>query len=87
MDQKTDFVFQRVVNMVSKGENAGNQQFLLFSQWFRNTSSLGSWEWVKAKKPFENIVEKGEIACTSDFSFSRIISYTIKGRNYHFCYI
>ena len=37
-------------------------------------------------KPFENIVGKGEIACTSNFSFSHNIFYSIKGRNYHFCY-
>ena len=39
------------------------------------------------KKPFENIVGKGEIACTSNFSFSHNIFYSIKDRNYHFCYI
>ena len=39
------------------------------------------------KKPFENIVEKGEIACPSNFSFSHNVFYPIKERNYHFCYI
>ena len=34
----------------------------------------GSW-----KKAFENIVRKGEIACTSNFSFSYIVFYSIKG--------
>ena len=36
------------------------------------------------KKPFENIVEKGEIACTSNFSFSHNVFSSIKDRNYHF---
>ena len=39
------------------------------------------------KKPFENIVGKGEIACTSNFSFSHNVFYSIKDINYHFCYI
>ena len=39
------------------------------------------------KKPFENIVGKGEIACTSNFSLSDNVFYSIKDRNYHFCYI
>ena len=39
------------------------------------------------KKPFENIVGKGEIACTSNFSFSHSVFYSITDRNYHFCYI
>ena len=36
------------------------------------------------KKPFENIVGKAEIACTSNFSFSHNVFYFIKDRNYHF---
>ena len=36
---------------------------------------------------FENIVGKGEIACTSNFSFFHSVFYFIKDRNYHFCYI
>ena len=39
------------------------------------------------KKPFENIVRKGEIACTSNFSFSYNVFSSIKDRNNHFCYI
>ena len=39
------------------------------------------------KKAFENIVRKGEIAGTSNFSFSHNVFYSIKDRNYHFCYI
>ena len=35
----------------------------------------------------ENIVGKGEIARTSNFSFSHIVFYSIKDRNNHFCYI
>ena len=39
------------------------------------------------KKPFENNVGKGEIACTSNFSFSHYVFYSIKNKNYDFCYI
>ena len=31
----------RVENIVGKGENAGHQHFLLFSQWFPKPSLLG----------------------------------------------
>ena len=34
-------VFDRVENIVEKGENAGNQYFLLFPQCFQKASSLG----------------------------------------------
>ena len=36
------------------------------------------------KKPFENPVGEGKITCTSNFSFSHIVFYSIKDRNYHF---
>ena len=39
------------------------------------------------KKPSENIVGKGEIACTSNFSFSHNVFHSIKERNYDFCYV
>ena len=40
------------------------------------------------KKPFENIVGKGEIACRSNFSFSHNVFYSINDRKYnYFCYI
>ena len=39
------------------------------------------------KNSFENIVEKGEIDCTSNFSISNNVFYPIKDRNYHFFYI
>ena len=35
-------VFDRVENIVGKGENAGNQHFLLFPQCFQNPSPSGS---------------------------------------------
>ena len=34
--------FDRVENIVGKGENAGHQHFLLFQQYFRKASSKGS---------------------------------------------
>ena len=34
-------VFDKVENVMGKGENAGNQQFLLSPQCFRNASFLG----------------------------------------------
>ena len=30
--------YDRVENIVEKGENAGNQHFLLFPQWFKEVS-------------------------------------------------
>ena len=45
-------VFDRVENIVEKGENAGYQHFLLFPQSFQKTSFSGTskgiivWEWA-----------------------------------------
>ena len=39
--QKFEFVYGRAENIVGKGENAGYQYFLLFSQCFQNASLLG----------------------------------------------
>ena len=36
------FALGRVENIVRKGENAGYQHFLVFSQCFQEASSLGS---------------------------------------------
>ena len=36
------YVFDRVENIVGKGENAGYQQFLLFPQCFQKSDLLGS---------------------------------------------
>ena len=41
MAQIMEFVSDRVENIVGKGENAGNQHFLLFPQWFPKTSTSG----------------------------------------------
>ena len=85
-------------NVVGKGENAGNQHFLLFPQcflycvWQKSFLQLHfcrpwfcclvksrpipiRWHLLTGlwKKPFEDIVGKGEIACTSNFSFSHIV--------------
>ena len=30
------FVFERLANIVGKGENAGNQHFLFFLQWYQD---------------------------------------------------
>ena len=49
-------VFDRVENIVGKGENAGNQHLLLFPQCFQKASFPDSskgvivWEWVKDSK-------------------------------------
>ena len=40
--QMAQFCFDRVENIVRKGENAGNQHFLLFPQYFQMASSPGS---------------------------------------------
>ena len=34
LTEKLNFTFGRVENIVGKGENAGNQHFLHFPQWF-----------------------------------------------------
>ena len=38
----TEFVLERIENIIGKGENASNQHFLLFPQCFQRTPSLGS---------------------------------------------
>ena len=38
MTQKLKFVLGRAENVVGKGENAGNQHFLLFPQYFQKLS-------------------------------------------------
>ena len=43
--------------------------------------------WEMEKLLIQAILGKGEIACTSNFSFSHNVFYSIKGRDYHFCYI
>ena len=40
--QKLKFVLRREENIMGKGENAGNQHFLLFPQCFQNASFSGS---------------------------------------------
>ena len=40
--EKMKFVLGRVENIVGKGENAGNQHFLLFPQCFQKASYTGS---------------------------------------------
>ena len=42
LNEKLKFALGRVENIVGKGENAGNQHFLLFPQCFQKASSLGS---------------------------------------------
>ena len=39
--KKLKFVLGRVENIIGKGENAGNQHFLLFPQCFQNASYTG----------------------------------------------
>ena len=39
------------------------------------------------KEAFQKHCGKGETACTSNFSFSHNVFYSIKDRNYHLCYI
>ena len=39
--EKLKFVFRRAENIVGKGENAGDQHFLLFPQWFQKASHTG----------------------------------------------
>ena len=42
LTQNLRFVFQKLENIVGKGENAGHQHFLLFPQCFQNLSFSGS---------------------------------------------
>ena len=41
MAEKLKFGLERVENIVEKGENAGNQHFLLFQQCFQKASYTG----------------------------------------------
>ena len=51
-------VFDRVENIAGKGENAGYQHFLLFTQCFEKASfpdmskGVVVWEWVKSNSRF-----------------------------------
>ena len=64
------FFFDRVENIVGKGENAGYQHFLLFPQYFPESSTSESLTHshtmtpfdALGNKPFENTAGKGEIA-------------------------
>ena len=55
-------VFDRVENIVGKGENAGYQRFFLFQQCFKKASfpdmSKGVivWEWIKSS-PHNNFLD------------------------------
>ena len=57
-------VFDRVENIVGKGENAGYQHFLLFSQCFQKASlpdrSKGVivWEWVNFLQSISSVFSK-----------------------------
>ena len=42
VNERLKFGLGRVENIVGKGENAGNQHFLLFPQCFQKTSFSGS---------------------------------------------
>ena len=61
------FVFDRVENIVGKGENAGYQHFLLFPQCFENTSLQDTskgvivWERVKEKSREDEANRVGSI--------------------------
>ena len=64
-------VFNRIENIVGKGENAGYQHFLRYPQCFQKACFSGAskgvtvWEWVKFGicVRVENIVRKEEHIC------------------------
>ena len=51
--QMVQFFFNKVVNIVEKGENAGNQHFLLFQQYFQTFFLLSQHYAVKGKSSFQ----------------------------------
>ena len=57
------FVFERVENIVGKGENAGYQHFLLFPQCFQKASSC------------KKIVAEGEITFYEEKSLTMSIKF------------
>ena len=54
------FVSERIVNVLGKGENAGDQHFLLFTKCFQKPFSLGSLKvgivWKRVKNTLDNLV-------------------------------
>ena len=65
-------------------DNEKNVPYLYVLLFPNNECLTHSHTMTLGKKPFENIVGKGEIAYTSNFSLSHNIFYFIKDRNYHF---
>ena len=70
------FALDRVENIVGKGENAGNQHFLLFSQCFQKLcfNPFRNKPWILhvcSTSLLKKTVGKGEMLLTSNFSFSQ----------------
>ena len=71
--QKLEFVLEMVENIVGKGENAGNQHFLLFSQCFQKTPVTGSL-CGKELKPIKQMFYTPEVFCFTSVLLSICLS-------------
>ena len=82
------YVFDRVENIVGKGQNAGYQHFLLFPQCFQKLSFSGSLKVVIVSEHalvftlfavqvfLKTLWEKEKLLATTNFSFFHSVSYT-----------
>ena len=66
------FVFDRVENIVGKGENAGYQHFLLFLQCFQKGFYLGSLKvviaWKRVKPPLDLVFANLYLSTSDELS-------------------
>ena len=78
-------VFDRVENIVGKGENAGYQHFLLFPQCFEKASfsdmSKGVivWEWVNSL-PNNKILDRSKLKAFADINLPKMIIFFVFDR-------
>ena len=75
--EKLKPVLGRVENIVGKGENAGNQHFLLFPQCFQKPSLSGPlkvgilWKIVNPK-PYDRILDLSKFKAFADYKLNEI---------------
>ena len=66
--------------MMVTWENDGNNHNLLISAHYQAVLHFDALKIIAV----ENIVRKGEIACSSNFSFSHNVFFTLRGTNFSF---
>ena len=77
------FVFDRVENLVGKGENAGYQYFLLFSQSFNPFLHIYSFKHIEEKGLRKVLWIKVKFLISSNFTFFHNVFCILKSFNSH----